>query len=380
MNILVVGGAGYIGAALSRRLWEAGHNVTVFDVLLFGDASLRELNGRPRFKLIRGDIRDPSQLASAASRQDAVCLLAAIVGEPACNRDPDTAVETNLTGALSVLQASREAGVRRFVFASTCSNYGVTGPDALVTETAPLKPLSTYAHTKVTAEREILAAAGKDFFPTVLRFSTAFGVSPRMRFDLLVSDFTLAAHREGKIVIYGEQFWRPFVHVEDISTAMKTVLAADPSLVAGEVFNVGDNAANIRKIELGRRIQRHVPGVELEIVTRDTDPRSYRVDFSKIHKRLGFKARWSIDDGIEELRGPGRESLARLRRLTVLQLVERRCPTHYPTHSVALRGPTLYKTGVGLAPRCFLVRRPTTAVGSCGTMTALTPRSWRHSG
>jgi nucleoside-diphosphate-sugar epimerase len=302
MKVLVVGGAGYIGSTLSRQLWQAGHEVTVFDLLLFGGESLLPLLGRPRFQLVKGDIRDRAALAAVMTGHDAVVLLAAIVGEPACNRDPAAAVETNLQGARNVLAATQAAGIPRFVFGSTCSNYGIADVNGLADENAPLKPLSTYSETKVTAEGEILAAAGDAFHPTVLRFSTAFGVSTRMRFDLLVSDFTLAAVRDGKIVIYGEQFWRPFVHVEDISAAIELVLGSDLGLVSGEVFNVGSNSANTRKIDLGELVQHNVQGTNLEFVKCATDPRSYRVDFSKIEDRLGYRAQWSIEDGVREVK------------------------------------------------------------------------------
>ena len=184
---------------------------------------------------------------------------------------------------------------------STCSNYGISGVDGAVTETAPLMPISPYSETKVAAEKMLLASTTDTFHPTVLRLSTAFGMSPRMRFDLLVSDFTLAAMRAGKIVIYGEQFWRPFVHVNDIAKAIDMVLAADLDLVSGEVFNVGSNANNTRKIDLGEAVKRLLPGTELEFVERNEDPRSYQVDFTKIEETLGYKAEWSIEDGIREL-------------------------------------------------------------------------------
>lgn len=231
---------------------------------------------------------------------DAVHVFAAIVGEPACNRDTDLAVSTNLDGTLTALAAAKAAGVKRFVFASTCSNYGVADHDGLVAEESPLQPLSTYSETKVAAEEKILASATENFHPTVLRLSTAFGVSSRMRFDLLVSDFTLAAVKDRKIVIFGEQFWRPFVHVQDIAQAFRLATEADPETVSGEVFNVGSNTNNTQKISLGEMVKTQVSGTELEFVKRDTDPRSYRVDFSKIEDRLGFKAQWSIEDGIRE--------------------------------------------------------------------------------
>jgi nucleoside-diphosphate-sugar epimerase len=301
MKVLVIGGAGYVGSTLSRELWEAGHDVTVLDLMSFGGEATLAQYGRDRFRVVKGDVRDRDLLGRLMPGHDAVCLLAAIVGEPACDRDPEAAVSTNLDGARAALGAAKEAGVSRFLFASTCSNYGVAGSDECVDEEATLQPISTYAETKVQAEQEILAAASEDFFPTVLRLSTAFGISARMRFDLLVSDFTLAAVRDRKIVIFGEQFWRPFVHVQDISQAFRRVLDAEPKKVSGEVFNVGSNANNARKIELGRMVQQNVDATELEFVKRDTDPRSYRVDFSKIEKELGFNARWSIEDGIGEL-------------------------------------------------------------------------------
>lgn len=301
MKILVVGGAGYIGSMVSQKLWEEGHDVTVLDLLLFGGESLIHLLGKDRFQLIPGDIRDVADVQRAVSGHDAVILLAAIVGEPACNRDRSAAVETNLHGARNVLNAANEADVQRFVFSSTCSNYGVSGSEALVSEASPLNPISTYSESKVAAELEILAAATTSFHPTVLRLSTAFGVSPRMRFDLLVSDFTLAAVREGKVVVYGEQFWRPFVHVADIAEAIQNVLQADTDVVSGEVFNIGCNESNLRKVDLARGVQRHADGTKLEFVKRDTDPRSYRVDFSKAHDRLGFRAQWSVDAGIREV-------------------------------------------------------------------------------
>jgi len=302
MKVLIIGGAGYIGSTLSRELWEQGHEVTVFDALLFGDESVRSLIGERRFELVQGDIRDREALAEVVPGHDAVCLLAAIVGEPACNRDPETAVEVNLQGARNVAQAALAAGIPRFVFTSTCSNYGVSDRNGLVNEEAPLQPISTYSETKVTAEQELLAMKSESFHPTVLRLSTAFGISERMRFDLLVSDFTLAAQRDRKIVIYGGGCWRPFVHVNDIAAAFQSVLQVDIDLVSGEVFNVGTNDANVQKLELGERIQQELPETEIELVQNNADPRSYRVDFTKVNSRLGYRPRHSIRDGIRELR------------------------------------------------------------------------------
>lgn len=301
MKILVAGGAGYVGSVLTHHLWQQGHEVTVLDLLLFGSESLADLRDQPRFTLIEGDIRDAALVERVTAGQDAVCLLAAIVGEPACNRDEPNAQTTNYDGALMVLRAAQQAKVNRFVFASTCSNYGIADSNQLASEQSPLQPLSVYSRTKVAAEKEILAAANEAFCPTVLRLSTAFGASWRMRFDLLVNDFTLAAYRDKKIVIYGQQFWRPFVHTSDIAEAMEHVLQSSPEIVSGEVFNIGVDSNNLQKSELGRMVQQEVEGTELEFVGGGVDPRSYRVDFSKSASRLGFTAKRSVTDGIREI-------------------------------------------------------------------------------
>jgi nucleoside-diphosphate-sugar epimerase len=301
MKVLIIGGAGYVGAPLTYKLWRDGHDVTVLDLLLFGGESLLPLQDQERYELVVGDLRDEATLDEVMAGQDAVVLLGAIVGEPASNRDPEATYTTNQIGAEKVRDAAKRHGVERFVFVSTCSNYGISGGEGAVAEDAPLMPISPYSVTKVAAEKMLLSSVDEKFHPTILRLSTAFGISPRMRFDLLVSDFTLAAIRDGKIVIYGEQFWRPFVHVQDIATAIDMVLHADIDLVSGEVFNVGSNANNTQKIDLGRAVQRALPTTKLEFVERNEDPRSYQVDFTKIEDALGFKAQWSIEDGIREL-------------------------------------------------------------------------------
>jgi nucleoside-diphosphate-sugar epimerase len=301
MKTLVIGGAGYIGSVLTRQLLDEGGEVTVLDNLRFGEESLGGLSDDPNFRLCVADLRDQTVLDELMPGHDAVVLLAAIVGEPACNREPELALEVNLSGARGVLQATKRNGVPRFVFASTCSNYGVQREDEMVDETAPLQPISTYAESKVLAEKDILAACDETFSGTVLRLSTAFGVSPRMRFDLMVSDFALAAIRDGKVVVFGEQFWRPFVHVADISAAIRLVLSEATEKVSGQVFNVGRNDNNLRKQDLAEMVVQHVPGSKLEYVERNQDPRSYRVRFDRIEEQLGFHAAWTVEQGVKEV-------------------------------------------------------------------------------
>ena len=300
-QVLVVGGAGYVGSPLVYQMWRDGHEVTVLDLMLFGSESMIPLLGQERFRLVAGDLRDAETLEQIVPGHDSIVLLGAIVGEAASNRDTEETFSTNLGGAETVRDAARRHGIPRLVFVSTCSNYGISEAGVPVTETAPLMPISPYSESKVLAEKSILQSADETFHPTVLRLSTAFGISPRMRFDLLVSDFTLAAVREGEIAIYGEQFWRPFIHVNDIARAIVTVLHADLDAVSGEVFNVGSNENNTQKLTLGRAVQSAVPGTELKLVERTEDPRSYQVEFSKIKESLDYAVEWSIADGIAEL-------------------------------------------------------------------------------
>jgi nucleoside-diphosphate-sugar epimerase len=302
MKILVLGGAGYVGSTLTSHLLAVGHEVTVLDQMMFGGESVFYGAGQLGPRVERGDIRDSSLLHRIMPGHDAVVLLAAIVGEPACNRAPNTARSINFDGACLSLDVARKCDIERFVFASTCSNYGVTNEHELVDESTPLKPISVYSETKVSMEQSALREHSRSNMSTsILRLSTAFGVSRRMRFDLLVSDFALQAFRHQKIVIYGEQFWRPFVHINDIALATEVVLKAPRERVAGQVFNVGRNDNNIQKIQLAEMVSQELGGVTIEVVKRDTDPRSYRVCFDKVEQQLGFRANWSVHDGVREI-------------------------------------------------------------------------------
>ena len=302
MKILVTGGAGYIGSTLVPMLLTGGHQVRVLDKLMHGGQSLLGVWADPGFEFVRGDIRDADVIHQALSGVDAVVHLAAIVGDPACARDPDLTRAVNLNGSLALLAASRQSGVARFVFASTCSNYGkMDDPTQYVDETSPLKPVSLYAETKVAVEQAVLQAGQSDLCATSLRFATVFGVSPRMRFDLTVNHFTMEMLTQKHLVVFGEQFWRPYVHVRDIGRAVSLVLSAPVEQVKGEVFNVGATEQNYQKEQLVKMIQRHVPDATVEYVHKEQDPRDYRVSFAKIAGRLGFYVTRTVPDGIGEV-------------------------------------------------------------------------------
>lgn len=241
MKILITGGAGYIGSTLTPLLLAAGHQVRVLDHLAYGGQSLLGVWAHREFEFIRGDIRDREAVRAAVLDRDVVVHLAAIVGDPACSHQPDVARATNLDASLSLMAESQSAGVKRFIFASTCSNYGrMKDPSQYVDEDSDLSPVSLYAETKVAVERALLESGRTEHWcPTPLRFATIYGVSPRMRFDLTVNEFTMEMLTKRRLKVFGEQFWRPYVHARDAARAIEMVIKAPPEKVGGRVFNVG---------------------------------------------------------------------------------------------------------------------------------------------
>ncbi len=302
---LVTGGAGYVGSVLLTDLLDRGRRVRVLDSLAVGDgSSLLPHWGRDGFEFVKGDVREPAGRATALQGVDEVVHLAGIVGDPACARDPEAARAVNLEATRALVDEALDAGARRFVFASTCSNYGkLEDPEAYATEDWELRPVSLYAETKVAAELDILARSSERAATTCLRFATVYGPSPRMRFDLTVNEFARDAARTGELVVYGEQFWRPYVHVRDAARAVVTVLEADPETVGGEVFNVGDTGENYRKQDLVELLEERVPTMQVERVEKLEDPRDYRVSFGKIAERLGFAVTRNVPGGIDEVLG-----------------------------------------------------------------------------
>lgn len=288
---------------LASDLLVQGHSVVGIDSLLHGGASLAGLAGHPQFTFHHADLRDPAAVAAALRGAEAVVHLAAIVGEPACNRDPELTRAVNFEASLRLAEAARAAGVERFLFASTCSNYGKM-PDAsgYVDEASPLQPLSVYAETKVAVERHLLESPrSRGFVPTVLRLSTVYGLSFRPRFDLTVNEFAAEAVVNRKLVVFGEQFWRPYVHVRDVARAVSAVLNAPVPAVQNAVFNVGGTAENYTKKMLVDLLLERLPGTNVEFVKRDNDPRDYRVRFGKIEDQLGFRPSLTVPRGLDEV-------------------------------------------------------------------------------
>ncbi|HSC90979.1 MAG TPA: NAD-dependent epimerase/dehydratase family protein [Gaiellaceae bacterium] len=308
---LVTGGAGYVGSILVAGLLASGRRVRALDSLLHGSVpSLLGAFGDDRFEFVAGDVRDAATVGRAVEGARDVVHLAAIVGDPACSRDPEAARAVNVDATVALLDAAEAAGVRRYLFASTCSNYGkLDDPSLAATEEWELRPLSAYAETKVGAELEVLARNRDGFETACLRLATVYGTSPRMRFDLTVNEFARDVLLDGEVVVYGEQFWRPYVHVRDAAAAFELALAAPSAAVAGEVFNVGSTSENYRKLDIVELLQERLPSARATYVHRAEDPRDYRVSFDKIERVLGFACRHTVPDGIDEVLGLLRSGL-----------------------------------------------------------------------
>ncbi|AEV32396.1 nucleoside-diphosphate-sugar epimerase [Owenweeksia hongkongensis DSM 17368] len=302
-RILVTGGAGYIGSVLVRILLEQGHQVRVIDNLMYGGESIIDLLEHPNFEFVKGDIRNREDVELAVQDVYAVAHLAAIVGDPACAKSPELTNETNLVGAKMLYEVANAAGVQRFIFASTCSNYGkMDDPSQFVTEESTLAPVSLYAETKVAFEKFLLGQdQANSAKPTCLRFSTVYGLSPRVRFDLTVNEFTKEVALDRELVIFGEQFWRPYCHVRDLARSVKMCIEVPAEKVSFNVFNVGNTEENYQKQMIVEEILKVIPEGKVKYVEKNEDPRDYRVNFDKIKKELGFEITLTVPQGIENL-------------------------------------------------------------------------------
>lgn len=301
---LVTGGAGYIGALACEELVSSGRRVRALDLMLHDQHEVAQAVAGLGVELLEGDVRDPEVRGRALEGADEVVHLAAIVGDPACARDPELSESVNVQATIALVGDAAAAGVRRLVFASTCSNYGrMADPTVPIDESSELAPVSLYAEQKVAMERTILDGGANGVAATCLRFATVYGVAPRMRFDLTVNEFTRDLWADRDLEVFGEQFWRPYIHVRDAGRAVRTVLDAPEGLVAGEVFNAGRSGENYRKLDLVEEIRRQIDRGRVSYVHRNEDPRDYKVSFDKIRSRLGFETQNTVPDGIAEIIG-----------------------------------------------------------------------------
>lgn len=298
-RVLVIGGAGYIGSALLPKLLRAGHHVRILDLFLYGTEPIREVADHPNLELVAGDFRHVEIVVQAMRDIDAVVHLGALVGDPACDLDQDLTIDINLGATQMIAQVAKATGVRRFVFASTCSVYGAC--DEVLDEWSEVKPISLYGRTKLAAERGLQKMSDETFTPTIVRFSTIYGLSGRTRFDLVINLLSAKAKIDGKITVHGGGQWRPFVHVDDAALAVFHILQAPLPAVANEIFNVGSDHQNYTIEAIGEMIRQQVDGSEVVLNRDAADRRNYRVSFAKIRRELGFEPNWTVEKGIRQV-------------------------------------------------------------------------------
>ena len=300
MRVLVTGHHGYIGSVLAPALREAGHEVVGLDTFYyrgcdFGDGSTFE-------PVLTTDLRDvrPADLEGF----DAVVHYAALSNDPLGDFNPNWTYAINRDGTIALARAAREAGARRFVFASSCSMYGAAEGDEALTEAAPLRPLTPYAESKVAAEGALGELAGDDFVPVSMRNATVYGVSPRLRLDIVLNNLIAWAHTTGAIRLQSDgSSWRPLIHVRDVARATLALLEAPDEIVQGEAFNIGSDAQNYRIRQLAEIVHDRLPDCEVTFAEgASADPRSYRVDFSKFESAFPHcRLEWTAESGADEL-------------------------------------------------------------------------------
>jgi nucleoside-diphosphate-sugar epimerase len=293
MKVLITGGAGYLGSNLTRHLLEAGYSVTVLDNLMYDQVTLLHLFGNPKFQFELGDVRDKKLLQELVGLNDVIIPLAAIVGMPACKANPELTVAVNYQQVADIVEVLRDD--QKLILPNTNSQYGSS--DSIITEESPFNPLSLYAKTKCDAENTMLANGNG----VSLRLATVFGVSPRMRTDLLVNDFVYKSVVDGYLVLFEAHFKRNYIHVQDIARTFQFVIE-NYEKCKGQAFNVGLSTANLSKLELAEKIKSHIPSlvIKQDDFKEDFDKRNYIVSNEKL-EALGWKPIYDLDYGIKQL-------------------------------------------------------------------------------
>ena len=302
-HVLIIGGAGYIGVPVAHALLAAGCRVRVLDNITYDHAGASAgLLLHPNYRLMVGDMGDAGIVDWALDGITDVIILAGLVGDPITKAFPDPAHTINDIAVRTCIEQLDGRGLNKVVFVSTCSNYGLIPEDDVADENFELSPLSLYAKSKVAAEQYLLSLKGKvDYSPTVLRFATAFGLAPRMRFDLTVNEFARELAVGQELVVFDAHTWRPYCHVKDFARLIGRVLAYPVALTAFEVFNAGGDRNNHTKQSIVDLITARLPHARVTYQANSSDPRNYRVDFAKVRETLHFEPAYAVEDGIDEI-------------------------------------------------------------------------------
>lgn len=302
-KVLLIGGGGYVGTVLSQHLISNNHKVRVLDNFVYtNENSVISFLGHPNYEIQVGDLGNTGDLKKASEGVDTVIILGGLVGDPITKSYPDQSAQINNIGVKACIDFFDDQPINRLIFISTCSNYGMIGENELADEEHELKPLSLYASAKVEAERHLLSKKGKtDYSATILRFATAFGLSPRMRFDLSVSEFVRDLFFGKELLVYDEHTWRPYCHVRDFARLLEIVITAPNEKVDFEVFNAGGDVNNFTKKMIVDGIINEIPDAKVKYGENGSDPRNYRVSFDKVKNVLGFEPAYTVKDGINEL-------------------------------------------------------------------------------
>ena len=302
-NILLIGGAGYVGSVVTSHFLKLGFKVNVLDQFVYENQfSVAPYIGDPNYKLFKGDFGDYNVLDECTKNVNQVFLLGGLVGDPITKNYPKESGFINENQILKCIDYFDNKDIEKLVFISTCSNYGLIKEDELADEKFNLNPLSLYAKAKVGAEKYLLSKKGKTKYSgVVLRFATAFGLSPRMRFDLTISEFTRDLFFKEELVVFDEHTWRPYCHVRDFARLLEIIFNTEKNKVHFEIFNAGGDKNNFTKKMILDCIINNISDCKIIYNQNDSDPRNYRVSFKKVKEELGFEPLFSVEDGVEEL-------------------------------------------------------------------------------